>query len=691
MNKTHFSSPIPLKNIRLRDAFWEQKGELVRREVIPYQWEALNDRIPGAAPSYCLHNFRAAVRQKQSRQEEPGFTEPQYTFRGFESLPEDPQHPDDRFYGFVFQDSDVYKWLEAVAYSLHQHPDPELEALADGTIDLICAAQQEDGYLDTYYILNGKSHIFTNLQDHHELYCLGHLIEGAVAYYEATGKKKLLNAACRFADYVARYFGDDEEQCRGYPGHELAEMALIRLYRATGNREYLRLSLFFLNQRGQQPNYFLRERHDADHGGGQPISYYQAHKPIREQTEAVGHAVRAVYLYSGMASAAKETEDDSLFAACQTLWDSVTRRKMYITGGIGATHMGEAFSFDYDLPNDTAYAETCASIGLVFWARRMLELDPDGRYADVMERALYNGILSGMALDGKSFFYVNPLEVLPKACHQDERKAHVKAVRQKWFGCACCPPNLARLLTSISAYAYTANEETLFVHQYIGAQMTVGTQELPVSVSLESRFPWEGLVSLTANSHGRPYTIALRIPDWCTDWEVTLTHTGGFSSVISAKNFGQLAGVSLEKGYLYLNRVWYTGDRVGICFPMSVRIMAANSHVREAFGRVAVSRGPLVYCSEEVDNGAMLHLLSLHPGSPSRQERTFIAGEPVVALTMEGERTAPQDILDALYFPAKAGRCIPASIRLVPYYAWGNRGENEMSVWLRRKAANDYE
>lgn len=324
-------------------------------------------------------------------------------------------------------------------------PDPELEKTADAAIDIVCAAQQEDGYLDTYYILNGKDKIFTDLKDHHELYCLGHLIEGAVAYYQATGKDKLLKAAMGYADYTAECFGPEEGKCKGYPGHEIAEMALVRLYEATGDEKYLSLARFFVDERGSRPYYFDKEHPECvgNSPDGLRYAYNQAHVPVREQEEAVGHAVRAVYLYAGMTDIARITQDEPLYSACEKLWDNMVSRKMYITGGIGGTHLGEAFSFDYDLPNDTAYAETCAAIGLVFVARRMLEIRPVSGYADVMERALYNCVLSGMALDGRSFFYVNPLEVNPEACHKDERKAHVKPVRQKWFGCACCPPNLA--------------------------------------------------------------------------------------------------------------------------------------------------------------------------------------------------------------------------------------------------------
>ena len=484
MDKRNFSRPLDLKLVTVTDAFWHREQELVRKEVLPYQWEALNDRIPDAAPSYCMHNFRAAGRMMQEKQKKgSAYVAPSYTFRGFEALPEDPKNPEpDKFYGFVFQDSDFSKWIEAVGYSLTQHPDAQLEQTADEAIDLVCAAQLENGYLDTYYIINGMDRAFTNLKDHHELYCLGHLIEGAVAYYQATGKDKLLNAARRYADYVAVYFGPQEDQCKGYPGHEIAEMALVRLYEVTGDNRYLELSRFFLNQRGTKPYYFDEEERKRAVLEGREnqlpkfdeeerYAYYQAHKPVCEQEEAVGHAVRAVYLYSGMADVARLTEDEAMYAACQRLWENIVREKLYVTGGIGGTSHGESFSFPFDLPNDTSYSETCAAIGLAFFARRMLEIKAESQYADVCELALYNTVLSGMALDGKSFFYVNPLEVLPEACHKDFHKSHVKPVRQKWFGCACCPPNIARIVSSVASYAYTEREDTLWFHLYMGLSL----------------------------------------------------------------------------------------------------------------------------------------------------------------------------------------------------------------------------
>lgn len=669
MNENNFTNPLSLKRITITDSFWKNEMEIVRKEVIPYQWSALNDEIEGAAPSYCMHNFRvAAKRNARKKIEGDKFKKTEFSYRGFEVWPEDPKNPQEEFYGMAFQDSDFYKWIEAVAYSLTWGPDQELEKKADEAIDIVCAAQEESGYLDTYYILNGMDQIFTNLKDFHELYCLGHLIEGAIAYYEATGKDKLLNCACRYADFVAERFGIEEGKCKGYPGHEIAEMALASLYEKTGKDKYLKLAKFFVDERGTRPYYFDVE--DPKRRGNKEdelrYEYNQAHIPVREQEEAVGHAVRAVYLYSGMADVARITKDEKLYQACETLWENVTKKKMYITGGIGGTQDGEAFSFNYDLPNDLAYAETCAAIGLMFWARRMLEIKPDSKYADVMERALYNGVLSGMDLDGKAFFYVNPLEVLPEACHKDSRKFHVKPVRQKWFGCACCPPNLARLLSSIGRYAYGEREDTLFIHLYIGGDIVKKIGENEVSVSLVSDMPWDGNVKVTVKGTNIPLTLALRIPEWCVDFK--------------APKIDQ-AAMEVKDGYLYITRNWGE-ESFSIEFPMQARQFMANNNVREDIGKVAVMRGPLVYCLEEVDNGKDLHMIKIPSDAKFMTEVLKIDDLNVVSLKTEGVKLKKQDS-QYLYKPLEENQEEVQQLKFIPYFTWANRGENEMIVWVR--------
>lgn len=657
-----------IKEVTVNDKFWSYEQKLVRDKVLPYQWDILNDRVPEATPSYCMHNFIAAGKLNKRRNElGKKFIEPKFTYRGFEALPEDPKNPkDDEFYGFVFQDSDFSKWIEAVGYTLATHPDAELEKIADEAIDIVCDAQLPNGYLDTYYIINGMDRSFTDLRDHHELYCLGHLIEGAVSYYKGTGKDKLLKAASRFADYVDSVFGPEEGKLKGYPGHEIAEMALFKLYETTGEERYKKLAEYFIDERGAKPLYFDMEHPTPKVQPYKIDFYHQAHIPVREQDEAVGHAVRAVYLYSGMADMARISGDEKLLSACEKLWDSITNEKMYITGGIGATHMGESFSFPYDLPNDTAYAETCASIGLVFFARRMLQLKADRRYSDVMELALYNGILSGMSLDGKSFFYVNPLEVLPEACHKDERKFHVKPVRQKWFGCACCPPNLARLISSIGTYAYTKSDDTLYVHLYMGSKLSINGTD----VEIESTFPESGKVTVrTKSSSKEPVTIAFRIPGWCND---TYTVTGTDKLETSVKD-----------GYMYVSGI--TDNDITFDFEMKPAIVTADPRVREDAGRYAVIRGPVVYCMEEKDNGKNLRSLNIDTDSAIREEITDEFGLPVTVLYAEGYRTIPKpgDIfISSLYQKFTGFETNPQTIRLIPYRLWANRGEGEMSVFI---------
>ena len=675
MEQKRFSTPVAVTDVTVTDAFWQREMELVRREVIPYQWDALNDRVPDAEPSWCMHNFRAAARLV-TRIRETNMPAPSVTPRGFQILPEEGEQPDpDSFYGFVFQDSDFYKWIEAVAYSLAQHPDEKLEQVVDEAIDVIAQAQMPDGYLNTYYILHGVDKAFTNLKDHHELYCLGHLAEAAVAYYQATGKDQLLQVACRYADCVANRFGPEEGKCHGYPGHEITEMALLRLSEVTGCEKYRQLAGYFIDARGTLPHYFAREDNARRVARGEKPQqekpekyvYYQADKPVREQQEAEGHAVRAMYLYSGMADMARLTGDEGLEAACERLWQSAVEKQRYITGGVGSTVHGEAFTFPYDLPNDAAYSETCAAIGLVFFARRMLQMRPDSRYADVMEQALYNTVLAGMALDGKSFFYVNPLEVVPESCHQDQRLQHVKPVRQKWFGCACCPPNIARLVSSLPSYVYTVGEDTLYTHLYVGGTVRAKLAGQDVKLRVDSAMPWEGNVRVTVEADGAPCTLAFRLPGWCDNPRVDCPGKE----------------LTVRDGYAYLTGLWRTGDTVTLTLPMRVKVMAADSRVREDAGQVALTRGPITYCAEEADNGAALHLLRLHPAAMGAVEMVHsdVFGHDAVLLKVPAARVKPR-AQGGLYAEWQPEEEEPFTLTMIPYYAWANRGEGEMRVWL---------
>ncbi len=667
--------PIDIKRVKITDAFWSRIRQSVRTQMLPYQWEALNDNIEGAPKSYCIHNFRAAARLNEKRRElGDAFEEPVFSYPGFDIWPQEGQEPDsDKFYGFLFQDTDLYKWLEAVAYSLADFPDAELEALADSAIELIKSAQHPSGYMDTYYILYGMDAALTNLQSNHELYCLGHLIEAACAYYDSTGKGVLLGVARRYADYIYERMGPDGD-VPGYPGHEIAEMALARLYGVTGEKKYLELAKLFIDRRGQSPNYFDGERRHEAERLGKPYrpdknpdhnAYSQSHIPVREQTEAVGHAVRAVYLYSSMASVGELTGDSSLKDACRRLWQSVTREKMYVTGGIGGTCIGEAFSYPFDLPNDSAYAETCAAVGLVFFARSMLGVSPCGEYADIMERALYNCVLSGMSQDGKSFLYVNPLEVVPQACHKDERLSHVKNVRQKWFGCACCPPNLARLIESLAQYAVTEDEDTLWLNLFMGCEITKQIGEASLNVSVETDMPWGGRLKIRISAPNAVRAkLAVRIPEWTQPDKLEISLPDG-------------KACETVDGYMYISGLWEGCSEVNLNFSMPTRILTANPKVRECLGKAAVQRGPFIYCAE----GSELWLYRLNLRGKITARENNICGVPMVCLTADAKKLSQKSW--ELYYQYSEPEEKDCTLQLVPYFAWGNRGEQEMRVWLR--------
>ncbi|BFT69804.1 glycoside hydrolase family 127 protein [Paenibacillus sp. P36] len=646
---------LSLNQIQINDDFWNHYVSLVRNTVIPYQWEALNDRVPDAEPSHAIHNFRIAA--------------------GLET---------GEYHGWVFQDSDLAKWLEAVAYSLQQQPDAALEQTADETIDLIVQAQQSDGYLNTYFTIKEPGKRWTNLYECHELYCAGHMIEAAVAYFEATGKRKLLDAMCRFADHIQDVFGPEEGKIRGYDGHQEIELALVKLYTVTKQEKYLQLACYFIDERGQRPDFFdgeweRRGKTSIYRAGETPLPslssiYNQSHLPVREQDTAIGHSVRAVYMYTAMADLARLTGDEKLLAACRKLWANMTQKQMYITGGIGSTHHGEAFSFDYDLPNDTVYAETCASIGLVYFAQRMLRLESRSEYADVIERALYNIIIGSMSQDGKRFFYVNPLEVWPQASANNPGKRHVKAERQKWFGCACCPPNLARILSSLGEYIYTTEPGRINCHLFIGSESTITLDDATqVGLKQVSSLPWSGDTSLELSlAQPRSFTLALRVPYWCDSQPQLLI------------NGEKEDAYAVENGYAIIDRIWTDGDIVTWLLPMEAHLIQANPLIRSNAGKAAIQRGPLVYCVEQVDNGAPLATLSLQSGTELKVEADTSALGGTVRIEAEGFRDAtPEAWASAESYRRWAPSADPVALQAVPYFQWGNRGVGEMAVWIR--------
>jgi DUF1680 family protein len=663
MDTSKYSDFIKLKDIKVSDHFWGPFMERIRTKVIPYQWEALNDRVPGATPSYAMRNFKLAAE----------LTHPELDY----GVPWDIGHG-----GFIFQDSDFAKWVEAAAYSLVWHPDPALEKILDDAIDIAANAQQNDGYLNTYYIITGLDKRFTNLKDNHELYCFGHFIEAAAAYFEATGKRKLLDVLIRYADCVDTHIGPEEGKLHGYPGHEIAEMALVRLYGITKDEKHLKLAKYFIDQRGQKPLYFEEETNRNKNNFHWKDSffqfqYYQAGKPVRDQHTAEGHAVRAVYLYSGMADIARLTADAELMAACDALWDNIVNRQMYITGAIGQAEYGEAFSYDYDLPNDTAYAETCASIGLAFFAKRMAAIRPKGTYGDALEKTLYNSIISGMALDGTAFFYVNPLEVVPKASLRDRRMRHVKVERQKWFGCACCPPNLARILASLGNYIHTQQDDAVYTHLYIGSETKLNINGSEVSIKIETQYPWKEKIDISFSlKNNTKFKYGFRVPGWCKAYVI---HLNGAEAVFKYKD-----------GFAIIDREWSGGDRISITFMMPVNFMMTNPRVRDNIGKTAVMRGPVVYCLEEADNGP--ELFRLHAGDPGdisvTYDKNLLEGLTTISFTGKWEKDWEEDTLYRTALCEDPGESLPVledkKIFLIPYYAWANRKAGEMTVWMKK-------
>lgn len=631
---------ISLNQVRIKDDFWSKIQTIVTDNVIPYQEKILNDEIPGAEKSHALKNFKIAA----------GLEEGEY-------------------YGLVFQDSDVAKWLEGAANSLIIKPDGDLEKRLDEIINIIEKAQQPDGYLNTYFTLKDPAHRWENLQECHELYCAGHMMEAAVAYYEATGKKKLLEIMERMAVHIENRFGIDKE--RGIPGHQEIEIGLMKLYRATGKTKYLNLAKFFLEERGKNPDYFKEEKEKRGwvYFNMDPLDtqYAQLHAPVREQTAAVGHSVRAVYMYTAMADVAAQTGDESLYEACVRLWNNIVEKRMYITGGIGSTAHGEAFTADYDLPNDSIYAETCASIGLAFFTKQLLDIQPNNRYADVLEQILYNGVISGMQLDGKNFFYVNPLEVNVGISGVLPGYKHVLPKRPGWYACACCPPNLARILTSLGTYGWSENENTIYSHLFIGGKATLKNAD----ITLTTKYPWEGFLHYRIQSKSRKeFEIAIRIPGWAPEFEVK----------VNGKRVNTEGKV--RDGYVYIKREWGENDYIDFIFKVVTRRVYSNTAVRANAGCVAYMRGPFVYCFEGTDNGEELSALRIPRNAPVTKE-VAAAGclEGLTILKLKGIRMKGKNTLYSMEPPVERDVMLTA----IPYFAWGNRELNDMRVWMLEK------
>ena len=629
---------IPINSYKPDGGFVAAYQKLVRDVVLPYQYAVLNDAAPDTEKSHVVKNFINAAHALKGEDIEDGF------------------------YGMVFQDSDAAKWLEAVAYSLSLYPDPELEAQADELIGYIAAAQDKDGYLNTYYTVKDREKRWTNLLEGHELYCAGHMMEAACAYYEATGKRTLLDVMAKNAEHIYDVFVTQEHG--GYPGHPEVELALLKLARLTKNERFFELAKHFIDVRGVNPHFYEEERAKRDWviWGSDPANheYQQNDKSVREFKKATGHAVRAAYLYTGMADMASETDDAELNEACKALWDNITKKQMYITGAIGSTAHGEAFSVDYDLPNDTVYAETCASIALMMFASRMLEKEVDREYADVMELAFYNTVLAGMQADGRHFFYVNPLEVIPGMSGVVATRRHVIPQRPKWYGCACCPPNLARLLTSFGKYAYGESDTTAYCHLYAQGEVTFANG---VALTCKTEYPYDFTVTYAIKKGGK---LAIRIPARCK------------KAVVSVN------GATIEpetlRGYVYFDTA--DGDTITLELNEQVRFIYPSAKIPALTGFTCVMRGPLVYCFEGVDNDGDVLSLRIDPKAEVTAE-AFSDGllKDTVKLTFDAYRVAE---VDGLYTEEEP-QITPCKAAAIPYYLWGNRGINQMRVWMARK------
>lgn len=630
---------VPFSHVAITDAFWSARQRLMTDVTIPYMEKILRDEVPGAAKSHAISNFRMAA------SEETG-----------------------TFYGMVFQDSDVAKWLEAAAYSLALKPDAALESRVDDVVALLGRCQQADGYLNTYFTVREPGKRWTNLLECHELYCAGHLMEAGAALYEATGKTNLLQICIRLADHICRRFGEGGEE--GIPGHQEIEIGLMRLYHITGNADYRDMALRFLNLRGQDPEWFAKHtpKHPDLHYGDYDIlpedtAYNQSDVPVREQTAARGHAVRQVYMLTAMADAAASTGDGELLAACERMFDNITQKQMYVTGAIGSTSHRESFTVDYDLPADRCYGETCASVAMCFFAREMLRSKADGRYADLLETELFNAALSGMQLDGQRFFYVNPLAVDPSVSGRAPGYQHVLPQRPQWHACACCPPNLARLLTSLGKYLWSEDESAVYSHLFAGST----AQTAFADIALETEYPWQGKASYVIQECRRAdFALAIHIPSHAQKLCVRLN--------------GEAAEGELRDGYLYIRRAWRQGDTVDVTFDMPVRRLHAHPRVRDCAGKAALARGPIVYCLESADNPAPLSGLYLCGKAEALPYAPELLGG-VVPLRAEGLMRIENS---ELYSEAEP-QYEPVALTAIPYYAWANRGLGEMAVWINEK------
>lgn len=617
-------TPVPFTSVKVTDSFWGQRLKASREVTIPLAFSKCEET--GRYENFC----KAA-------------------------------HPSSEYKvgGLAFDDTDVYKTIEGASYSMQTYPDKKLAKYIDSVLTIVAAAQEPDGYLYTSRTMNPEhphewagSKRWEKVEDlSHEFYNLGHMIEGAIAHYQATGKKNFLNIAIKYADCVEREIGDKPGQLVRVPGHQIAEMALAKLYLVTGQQKYLDLAKFFLDKRG------YTSRTDA---------YSQAHKPVLEQDEAVGHAVRAAYMYSGMADVAALTGDTGYVHAIDKIWDNVVTKKLYVTGGIGATSHGEAFGENYELPNMSAYCETCAAIGNVYWNYRLFLLHGESKYYDVLERSLYNGLISGVSLDGGGFFYPNPLESIGQ--HQ----------RQPWFGCACCPSNICRFIPSLPGYVYAVHNKDVYVNLFMSNTSELNIEGKKVTLAQTTEYPWNGDIRVAVTPKGKQdFTLKIRIPGWVQGEVVPsnlYTFTDNKQLAYAVKVNGEPVESKLDKGYFSIDRQWKKGDVVDVHFDMEPRTVKANSKVEADRGKISVERGPLVYCAEWPDND--FSVLSVFM---NRKPEFTVERKPELLYGIDELKTQAQTLgYD------ETGRLVTkdVTLTLIPYYAWAHRGTGEMAVWL---------
>lgn len=579
-----------------------------------------------------------------------------------------------------FWDSDIAKWIEAASYSLLLQWDEQLLEKIRKIVCMIEAAQWDDGYFNVYYTVVEPGKRFTYVKRKHELYCLGHMIEAAVAFHQVTGEDRLLHVVCRYADLVYDIFGTGKGKIPGYDGHPEIELALVKLYDETGNKKYLELCKFFVDQRGTEPHFYewecekrgeLEEQREYRTDRQGRYAYYLAQEPVRQQKKAVGHAVRAMYLYCGMVDLAGKTKDQELLDVCCEIWDNVAYRQMYITGGIGPEADGERFSYDYYLPNFLAYNETCASIGLFLFSHRLWGELKDSRYADVMETCLFNAILGGVSETGDRFFYSNPLSATKEAydnIHND--RPQMQLARQEWFDVACCPPNFARLILSLQQYIFGQEKDGIWINQYINSCLRTSISGKDITITQHSDYPWDGTISVDIElREPETFTVFMRIPQWCNNYRLLVDNVPVFCKK------GQL-------GYLEINRTWYGGEHIKLILDMPVQVMEAHPSVASDCGRCAIQRGPVVYCLEEADNGKNLEDLVVDISSIEMKNRGRKEGG-YVAIKARGYRRRIETWQERTLYRVKQEDCVETDITAVPFYYRLNREPGEIAVWIR--------